>query len=62
MAKYTETLGEYLASGHSLPTVFADITNFDTYFLARYIDREIGFETEDLFEIKLEGKANIIIP
>ena len=62
MAKYTETLGEYLASGHTLPSVFSDITGFDTHFLARYIDREIGFETEALFEIKLEGKANIIIP
>lgn len=62
MAKYTETLGEYLESGHTLPSVFSDITGFDTHFLARYIDREIGFETEALFEIKLEGKANIIIP
>lgn len=62
MAKYTETLGEYLESGHTLPTIFSQITDFDKHFLARYIDREIGFETEALFEIKLEGKANIIIP
>lgn len=62
MAKYTETLGEYLESGHTLPAIFDDITDFDKHFLARYIDREIGFETEALFEIKLEGKANIIIP
>lgn len=62
MAKYTETLGDYLNSGHSLPAIFSQITDFDKYFLARYIDREIGFETETLFETKLEGKALLIIP
>ena len=62
MAKYTETLGEYLEAGHSLPSIFSQITDFDKYFLARYIDREIGFETETLFEIKLEGKADLVIP
>ena len=62
MAKYTETLGEYLSSGHTLPTIFNQITDFNNYFLARYIDREIGFETDTLFEIKLEAKAELIIP
>lgn len=62
MAKYTETLGEYLEAGHSLPSIFSQITDFDKYFLARYIDREIGFETETLFGIKLEGKADLVIP
>lgn len=62
MAKYTETLGEYLEAGHSLPLIFSQIEDFDKYFLARYIDREIGFETETLFGIKLEGKADLVIP
>lgn len=62
MAKYTELLGEYLENGNELPAIFSTITDFDDFFTARYIDREIGFETEQLFSVKLEGKANYVIP
>ena len=62
MAKYTETLGEYLNNGNDLPTIFSSITDFSDLFTLNYIEREIGFETEELFALKLEGRANIVIP
>ncbi len=62
MAKYTETLGEYLNNGNDLPTIFSSITDFADLFTLNYIEREIGFETEELFTLKLEGRANIVIP
>lgn len=60
-AKYTEYLSEYLQN-HDLPSVFSMIDGFETLFVANFCDREIGFETEDLFEIKLEAKANVVVP
>lgn len=62
MAKYTETLAEYMNNGGELPAVFDTINGFSDLFVAKYIDREIGSETEDLFKIKLELKANLVIP
>lgn len=62
MAKYTECLADYLNNGHSLPTVFSQITDFDKLFTGFYCASEIGFETEDLFEIRLETKAQLIVP
>lgn len=62
MAKYTELFAEYLESGRELPAAFKDIDGFEDLFVARYCDKEIGFETEDLFKIKLEERAAIIIP
>lgn len=62
MAKYTELFAEYLESGGVLPAAFADIEGFEDLFVARYCDKEIGFETEQLFQIKLEERAAIIIP
>ena len=62
MARYTETLGEYLNNGNTLPTVFNTISDFTELFTLNYIEREIGFETEELFTLKLEGRANIVIP
>lgn len=62
MAKYTELFGEYLKDGGTLPSVFATITGFEDMFVAEYIDKEIGFETEDLFAIKLDHYANIYVP
>lgn len=60
-AKYTEFLADYLKT-HELPDDFALIEGFDDLFVATYIDREIGFETEDLFGIKLSAKAAMVIP
>ena len=62
MAKYTELLSEYLASGGQLPTAFADIAGFEDAFKLRYYDCEIGFETEALFAMKLELIAEMYIP
>lgn len=62
MAKYTETLLDYLEGGGTLPAVFEQIQGFNDLFISRYCDSEIGFETEDLFKIKLESRAQIIIP
>lgn len=62
MAKYTETLGEYLDNGGTLPAVFSQIEGFEELFTANYVEREIGSETEDLFKIKLELTANLVIP
>lgn len=62
MAKYTETLADYLAGGRDLPAEFALIEGFDKLFVGKYVDHELGFETEDLFEIKLELKAALVIP
>ena len=62
MSKYTETLVEFLEGGGILPVAFAEIEGFEDLFVTRYCDKEIGFETEALFQIKLEERAAIIIP
>lgn len=61
MAKYTMLLAEYLQKGGQLPASFALIQGFEDLFVARYCDHEIGFETDELFSIKLEYKANLIM-
>jgi hypothetical protein len=61
MAKYTILFGEYLQT-NELPTIFDEITGFSDLFVLKYIDHEIGFETEWLFEQKLLGRANLVIP
>ncbi len=63
MAKYTMLFAEYLQQdGRSLPAVFDQIAGFSDFFVAHYCDKEIGFETDELFAIKLEERAKIIIP
>lgn len=63
MTKYTELFSEWLATeGNALPAVFSQIEGFDDLFVAEYCDKEIGFETPDLFNIKLQARANIVIP
>ena len=62
MARYTECLVDYLNNGHSLPSVFSSITGFADLFTGFYCSSEIGFETETLFEIRLETKAQLVIP
>lgn len=62
MAKYTELFTEYIENGWELPTVFSKIEGFSDLFLGHFCDHEIGFETEELFNVKLETRARIIIP
>ncbi|MBR2774986.1 MAG: hypothetical protein IKD73_08390 [Selenomonadaceae bacterium] len=63
MAKYTETLQEYLEGGGLLPTSsFALIEGFEDLFKERFCDSEIGFETETLFLMKLDMRAKIVMP
>lgn len=62
MAKYTETLREYIEGGGELPEEFEEIEGFEDLFIANFCDKEIGFETEELFKIKLSGRAGLVIP
>lgn len=62
MAKYTETLADWLAAGYSLPQEFDQIDGFADLFTGHFIDREIGFETDDLFNIKLQARAALCVP
>ena len=59
MAKYTELLTEYIENGGTLPTAFSLITGFEDLFIRHFCNYEIGFETETLFAIKLEEKADL---
>ena len=61
MAKYTELLTEYLET-NELPDIFDEIEGFKNIFVGAYCDYEIGFETEALFKLKLQTKADIVIP
>ncbi|MBQ0154591.1 MAG: hypothetical protein KBS70_07390 [Bacteroidales bacterium] len=63
MARYTELLSEYLAGeGRELPSSFSLIEGFSDLFIGHYADHEIGFETEDLFALKLEHYADLHLP
>lgn len=62
MAKFTELFSEYLERGGLLPASFSQIEGFENLFKLHYCDKEIGFETETLFAMKLEAKANMVIP
>ena len=61
MAKYTMLLAEYLAKGGALPSSFSLIQGFEDLFVAQYCDKEIGFETDELFFIKLDLKASLVM-
>ena len=66
MAFYTETLREYINNGNSLPESFGLIVqtgyDFNTIFFEHFADREIGFETEELFALKVKKVAYLFIP
>lgn len=62
MARYTETLAQYLANGGALPALFAEIAGFENLFKLKYLDCEIGLETENAFTNKLELIATLKIP
>lgn len=61
MAKYTMLLNDYVRQGFSLPS-FDAISGFKDIFFAHYCDREIGFDTPQLFEIKLDARAALVLP
>ena len=66
MAFYTETLREYISRGNELPESFNFIDktgyDFNTIFFEHFADREIGFETEELFALKVKKVADVWIP
>lgn len=66
MARYTETLAEFLKDGGTLPALFDTVTingeKLTDIFTAHFAAREIGFETPALFEMRLIAKAAILIP
>ena len=66
MAFYTETLRDYINHGNELPESFGMITqtgyDFNTIFFEHFADREIGFETEELFALKVKKVADLWIP
>ena len=62
MSIYTETFAEWLNGGGALPAEFGEIEGFDDLFTGEYCDKEIGFETPDLFQIKLNARAALVIP
>lgn len=64
MAKYTETFMDWLSNGNEYPSSFdADaFPNLKDRFFARYCDKEIGYETEELFRIKFTAVADSKIP
>ena len=43
-------------------TIDDETTTFKDAFVLNFSDREIGFETEALFALKLEGRAKLVIP
>ena len=66
MAFYTETLREYVQRGNEFPESFRLLNragyDFSTIFYEHYADREIGFETEELFALKVKKIADLYIP
>ena len=62
MAKYTETFAEWLDGGGVLPSEFDQIDGFDDLFVGYWCNAEIGMETPDLFQIKLDAYAALHVP
>lgn len=72
---HTELLTQYIANNggaeNALPTLFDkvpnitiddEVTTFKDAFILNFCDREIGFETEGLFALKLESCAKLVLP
>ena len=62
MAYFTETYLEWLEDGGAIPASFGLIEGFEKAFENRYCDREIGFETPELFQRKLDLIAGEVMP
>ena len=74
-AQHTEFFTEFIANNggaeNALPSLFDkvpnitiddEITTFKDAFILNFCDREIGFETEELFSLKLEARAELVLP
>ena len=74
-AEHTEFFTEYIANNggaeNALPSLFDkvpnividnEVTTFKDAFILNFCDREIGFETEELFALKLESRAKLVLP
>ena len=72
---HTELLTQYIANNggaeNALPSLFdkvpniktdGEITTFKDAFILNFCEREIGFETEELFALKLEARAKLVLP
>lgn len=72
---HTELLTQYIANNggaeNALPSLFDkvpnitiddEITTFKDAFILNFCEREIGFETEELFALKLESRAKLVLP
>ena len=73
--KYTELFTEYIANNggaaNALPSLFdkvpsitidGEVTTFKDAFILNFCDREIGFEIEEMFALKLESRAKLVLP
>ena len=73
--KYTELFTEYIKNNggaeNALPSLFdkvpsitidGEVTTFKDAFILNFCDREIGFEIEELFALKLESRAKLVLP
>lgn len=72
---HTELLTQYIANNggaeNALPSLFDkvpnitiddEVTTFKDAFILNFCEREIGFETEELFALKLESRAKLVLP
>ena len=72
---HTELFTQYIANNggaeQALPSLFGkvpnitiddEVTTFKDTFILNFCDREIGFETEELFALKLEARAKLVLP
>ena len=72
---HTELFTQYIANNggaeQALPSLFDnvpnitiddEVTTFKDAFILNFCDREIGFETEELFALKLESRAELVLP
>ena len=72
---HNELFTQYIANNggvyEALPSLFdkvpdiiidTEVTTFKDAFVLNFCDREIGFETEELFALKLESRAKLVLP
>ena len=72
---HTELFTQYIANNggadNALPSLFDkvpnitiddEVTTFKDAFILNFCERELGFETEELFALKLESRAKLVLP
>lgn len=62
MVKYTQLFSEWIEDGGTLPSILGDLEGLEEALIYKYFDCEIGYETPLLFGMKLEGRANEVVP